>query len=403
MSKCKKTLCLFLTAVMLLMTLSTAFCVAAEDGAAAQTSPLSVKIEMSKSSYFVTEKAKATVTVQNTGSETLTNMKVVAFSEKHLLPAGSNPSLLIPVLKAGETKPFSFEMVLNRKTAGVSFFERVLLFFTQLFRSYEPMDAIPEQDENTLITQSAAFKHGSAAATLNVVAFRVITPQVTYLDRYVRDYLKTGVYTIDMEVKGEGSTVPFTIYSDRNNLEYNTSMIALVLQNNENMAKYANLFKNIGKMRFILKDKNSSKPKAMIAVTGAYVELEDGGEIASLFNGTDSEFGEESFSLSKFLNTLYGSLQYCGATTTNGLVCETYLYDDGSDEMLYNFYFTKTNKYEGIVRWTITNLETDEISQDTNIRVYSSVTSPLAFTPVGVKLSEEQFKERFGFLQDEAE
>ncbi len=384
MSKCKKSFCLLFAALMAFMSLSTAFFASAQDAAAIASAPLSVQVEMSKSAYFVVAKAKATVTVKNTGAETLKDVAVSAFSDKHLVPKGTETCLILSALDAGQSAQYTFEMVLNRKAEGVPFFERFFLFFAQLFRKFEPIEAIPVPDENETITQSVTFRHGSTNAVLKVSAFcadSVSRPQVTLLDKYVTDVIKTDVYTIEMEMKENGALIPFTIYEDGNNTAAETTLTRSALQNTE----IPNAFADLGKVRFIIKDKKSADPKAYVAWTGGYYELNDADLAQAILDENSS---------GALLQHADEGLEYCGISAGYGYACETY--KDAEKNMQYNFYFSKTSDYEGIIRMEVVNLSTGATEQQIVIRVYPGVTNSNAFAVSGKKYTDADIEKLFG-------
>lgn len=184
----KKALCLLMAALMLFASLSAAFCAAAEDGDdPVQTAPLTVQVEMSKSAYFVTARAKAIVRVENTGTEKLDSVCVHFYSDKHrivvpkkdrlpllpyILPAWYS-SVLIPELEPGSTAEIVFEMVLDDSTPELSFFERAQVILAQMIGSrffsigYIQMAPFTPNEDNAIINE-LSFRHGSANATLQI-------------------------------------------------------------------------------------------------------------------------------------------------------------------------------------------------------------------------------------------
>ena len=99
MSAIKRMISLLCAAAILLACASTAPLSAFASEVPADGEPaLTVRIEMSKPKYRFFEEAEATVRVQNNGSETLKNIAVSSFSDKHLLPAGSQSAWMIEQL-----------------------------------------------------------------------------------------------------------------------------------------------------------------------------------------------------------------------------------------------------------------------------------------------------------------
>jgi hypothetical protein len=227
--------------------------------------------------------------------------------------------------------------------------------------------------------------------------------QVTYLDKYVRDILKTGTYTLRMDVQAEdGVTVPVTIYSDANNSEIKMSVASVAMQGAgyENVASF---MKNVGTLRYIVTNKNSQAPKRYIATDAAYVELEKGGELSEAFGG-EMVFGEENVSLDMLVTLLQQNMKYVSSMTTSGIMVEVYETEGVKSEngvetgpQQLKFYFTKADGYEGLVRIRIIDKDTNE-SQVLVVRLYNGVqkdglTTP--FKPSGVKKTEKELLEMF--------
>lgn len=229
-------------------------------------------------------------------------------------------------------------------------------------------------------------------------------PQVTYLDKYVKDILSTGEYTLRMDVQAEdGVTVPVTIYSNKNNSEIKMSVASVALQG-AGYDNVASFMRNVGTLRYIVTEKNSKNPKKYIATDAGYVELEKGGELSEVF-GDEMAFGEENISLDMLVTLLQQNMKYVSKMTTGGIMVEVYetegvKTEDGvqaAGPQQLKFYFTQTDGYEGLVRIRIIDKETNE-SQVLVVRLYKGVqqdglTTP--FKPTGVKKSEKELLEMF--------
>ena len=389
MLKTKKVCCLLLSVLTVVLSMSATFCAAAaEDAGVTAAEPLSVQIEMSKSSYFVTAKARATLIVRNTGSETLKSVTVSAFSEKHLLPAGNESCLIIPELPAGQSAEYSFALVLNRKNAGVSFIERVLLFFAQLFRAYKPMQGIPSLDGSSL--QEVTFRHGSAKAVLKVNAwYQTVStdepenpprPQVTYLEKYVVDILQSGEYTVRMETNDGDMPVQVTMYFKDDDRAMEMPLGGMMLQN---LGLPASLG-NIGKVRVIVKDIDAN-PKGYVVFPAGYIEMEDIQDAADMIKEAGGGDIRQIMQIDR--------LQYCCNSFGVGYVCETYLLPE--ENLQYNFYFTQTADYNGLVRWDVVDLNTKEVSAKMVMRLYDKVTDSSAFTVSGRKMDPSELEGLF--------
>ncbi len=211
-------------------------------------------------------------------------------------------------------------------------------------------------------------------------------PQVTLLDKYVIDIFKSGAFTLEMEMKQEGKTMPITLYEDEDNLAVEMTLTSLVMQDLELPAA----FSGIGKVRFVITGKRSSNPRAYIMWPGSYMEMEDAGEVADMIREMQSE-GDVNV-LSQLTED---GLEYCGRTTGIGYVCESYINPD--ENMQYNFYFAQTPEgYEGVVRWDRVDLSTGQTDTEIVMRLSQGVKSSKAFKVEGKKTSMEDFENMFG-------
>ncbi len=96
---------------------------------------LSISIKTDKSEYKVTNVAKITATITNTGSEDIENITAQALFND-LAPASkktSETSKRIDVLKAGESVSFSYKATLNKNEHKLNIFQKIILFFVRLF------------------------------------------------------------------------------------------------------------------------------------------------------------------------------------------------------------------------------------------------------------------------------
>ena len=205
-------------------------------------------------------------------------------------------------------------------------------------------------------------------------------PQVTYLDKYVTNILSTNVYTMETETKQDGKTIPVTVFQNGSNHEVDVTLTSYLTQNMDIPAAFANL----GKLRIIVKDK-----KMYIAWTGGYCEMSESEEFADTLGDMTND--QDLGTLSQIVEN---SLEYCGITYGAGYVCESY--KNTEDNTQYNFYFSSTDGYMGIVRWDIVNLTTGQTEQQMVIRLYDKITDNEAFNVSGKKYSLEEVEKLFG-------
>ncbi len=237
----------------------------------------------------------------------------------------------------------------------------------------------PAEEETTMLTDYI----GAGGVQQATVQPR---PQVTLLDKYVIDIFKSGAFTLEMEMKQEGKTMPITLYEDEDNLAVEMTLTSLVMQDLELPAA----FSGIGKVRFVITGKRSSNPRAYIMWPGSYMEMEDAGEVADMIREMQSE-GDVNV-LSQLTED---GLEYCGRTTGIGYVCESYINPD--ENMQYNFYFAQTPEgYEGVVRWDRVDLSTGQTDTEIVMRLSQGVKSSKAFKVEGKKTSMEDFENMFG-------
>ena len=92
-------------------------------------------------------------------------------------------------------------------------------------------------------------------------------------------------------------------------------------------------------------------------------------------------------------HTRPAALEYGGLTYGAGYVCETYV--NNEEHMQYNFYFSKVDNYEGLVRWDRVDLNTKQTDTQIVMRLMKGVNNGNAFTPTGVKMSMEEVEKMF--------
>lgn len=237
------------------------------------------------------------------------------------------------------------------------------------------------ENETTMLTDyiGAGVVHGGGPAP---------RPQVTLLDKYVIDIFKSGSFTLKMEMKQEGKTMPITLYEDEDNLAVEMTLTSLVMQDLELPAA----FSGIGKVRFVITGKRSSNPRAYIMWPGSYMEMEDAGEVADMIREMQSE-GDVNV-LSQMTED---GLEYCGRTTGTGYICESYINPD--ENMQYDFYFSDAREqegYYGIVKWVRVDLSTGQTDTEIVMRLSQGVKSSKAFKVEGKKTSMDDFENMFG-------
>ena len=193
-------------------------------------------------------------------------------------------------------------------------------------------------------------------------------PQVTYLDKYVLNILAGNSYTLRMEVKEDGMSMPMTSYKDGNNFASKVRLSNLIGTNLPG-------FGGADEVRTVVKD-----GKCYVAWAGGYVQLESDefGDIVGSFDQVD---------INDMLRT--DGLEYYGFVSRAGYVCESYR--DPEANLGYCFYFTS----EGITRWEIVDLETNQVVETMNISITPGIADKNAFALSGKKYTMEEFEKMF--------
>lgn len=216
----------------------------------------------------------------------------------------------------------------------------------------------------------------------------VTRPQVTYMDRYVKKILDGGVYTLEAEIKGEGVSLPYTTYTNGTDIAQEMSITNLLAQE----ADLPLGLSKIGKVRTVVKNANSSNPKAYLVIPalGGYVDLGEDSDIQEEF-GSMQGMGADSY-LEDML--MLDRLEYYGMTSGVGYVCETYLIP-GEDAAI-SFYFTDTGSYQGVVKCEMIDTQTNQVVMTMEMRLYDRVTNKNAFNVSGKKISLSELKGKLG-------
>ena len=132
MEKSRKLLCLLLTVLLMLTPMATSLAVEGNES----EPPLSVEITTDKEKYGTFSTANFTVKITNVSDEPVSNVRAVVSLDK-LTATGKNSQLQkeIESLASGETLEFTYSAMLDAGKASVNFFERIILFIVQLFKS----------------------------------------------------------------------------------------------------------------------------------------------------------------------------------------------------------------------------------------------------------------------------
>lgn len=119
--------------------------------------------------------AGITVKVKNTSPETINNVYISVSSGSCLPAKGSKTcSEKKQVLDRGDTTEFRFNAVLGSKASGISFFDKIIMFFKRLFNSPGSFAALPDE-VNKITNEKSQYeeeiKFGSASGKITVTVY----------------------------------------------------------------------------------------------------------------------------------------------------------------------------------------------------------------------------------------
>lgn len=226
---------------------------------------------------------------------------------------------------------------------------------------------------DTIPVTNAGFSGGNTTGGGSIAR-----PQVTYLDKYVVDILAGNSYTAKTEMKADGMAVPVTYYANGNNMAVKMR-VSSMLASEINMPGLMGL----DEVRIITKG-TGADTHIYLAWTGGYMEVEGEGldEVKEMMGEMQA-----NQDIRALLQT--DRLEYCGIVSGVGYVCESYRIPE--DNLGYCFYFTS----EGITRWEVVDLETNQVVETMNISLKSGVSDSKAFTVSGKKYTMEEFEKMF--------
>ena len=126
-----------------------------------------VTISTDKSSYSATDTAHVSVKVENKSGEELKNAVICVDADNWMLAKGSNSNILeIGKMDINESVTLAFSCVLNRKAKGIGFFDKIILFFTQLFSKPSEFKSIDNLG-GFCVKASKAVTHGGVKVKIN--------------------------------------------------------------------------------------------------------------------------------------------------------------------------------------------------------------------------------------------
>ena len=165
-----------------------------------------VTISTDKSSYSVTDTAQVSVKVENKSGEELKNAVICVDADNWMLAKGSNSNILeIGKMGKNESVTLALSCVLNRKAKGIGFFDKIILFFSQLFNKPSAFETVGNTaGNNTKVSKTV--NHGGAKVVVNATCFYAFSTEsgvwyVDVLDRGLTEMEKQAVlgYSYDNE------------------------------------------------------------------------------------------------------------------------------------------------------------------------------------------------------------
>ena len=193
-------------------------------------------------------------------------------------------------------------------------------------------------------------------------------PQVTYLDKYVVNILAGNSYTLCLEMKEDGMSMPMTSYKDGNNYASKVRLSSVIGADMPSLG-------GVDEVRTVVKD-----GKCYFAWATGYVQLENEefGDIVGSFDQID-------------INDVFRTdgLEYYGVVNGVGYVCESYR--DPEENLGYSFYFTSA----GISRWEVVDLNTNQVIETMSLTIKPGIADKNAFTLSGKKYTMAEFEKMF--------
>ena len=214
-------------------------------------------------------------------------------------------------------------------------------------------------------------------------------PQITYLDLYVTEILDSGRYTMETEFKtNDGMVIPMTYYVDGEDTSTEFSVTSMMASS----LALPSVFSGAGKIRFVTKDMSTSHPKAYLVLPTGYIDV--GGDDLKDFV-SEMKDAKTEMDLRKLLQL--DRLQFCAVTQNAGSTCETYMIegDNPSQNIVFNFYFTRTSSYEGLARVEMFEGSSTTPTMVIGVRLYRGVTDSKAFEVKGKQISIEDAEKLF--------
>ena len=160
----KRFICILMSVIFVLSAL--VFSSSAEES----TEMFEIEILFNKTDYAAADTAEITVRAKNTSGKKLSGVALSVDSDKYLLAKGSENIKEFGALSDGEAVELSLKTVINRNTRGLSFWDKIVLFFKQLFNRPHEFEAYAPSGK-TNESKSEPISHGGATVTVTATVW----------------------------------------------------------------------------------------------------------------------------------------------------------------------------------------------------------------------------------------
>ena len=160
----KRFICILMSVIFVLSAL--VFSSSAEES----TEMFEIEILFNKTDYAAADTAEITVRAKNTSGKKLSGVALSVDSDKYLLAKGSENIKEFGALSDGEAVELSLKTVINRNTRGLSFWDKIVLFFKQLFNRPHEFEAYAPSGK-TNESKSEPISHGGASVTVTATVW----------------------------------------------------------------------------------------------------------------------------------------------------------------------------------------------------------------------------------------
>ncbi len=197
MKKTLKMLSLLLIALILISTISVGVNAdtAAED--------VAITITTDKTNYSATDTANVSVTVENKSGEDLKNTVIYVDADNWMLAKGNNSNILeTGKLEKNEAVTLTFSCVVNRKAKGLGLFDKIILFFVQIFSRPSEFKDIGSVG-GSCVKASKVVSHGGVKVNINASCYYNDEWYIEPLQRRLTEMEQQAVLSYSYDNEGD--------------------------------------------------------------------------------------------------------------------------------------------------------------------------------------------------------